>query len=447
MTDTSSDLELDVVKKGRGEAAFVLALVAFLILAGLYMFPGYRTFVEQNWNDLGYDFFYFYSSPCGLNAHISNIYKSQEMIDFKTKLCEGRWRVPLGDSHPPQFYLFYDFFTLFPFKTAYIIHFALSMVLYAFSLYLLLTFLHGRRLLSYILVILLTFYSLVCSVCVDNIFLGQIGFILVFALIMAFYCGERGQWIPAGFFLSVAILFKMFPLFIIFYYIFRKEYKVLISCFSSIAALTLGAGLLWGFHPYLQYMSWMNEQGRKIYISNIKDQYFPNHSIMGFISTVTADHLPTVLLKVIHLSLIALFVVLLYKLCRKAPGHDRIGSAIEYSLYIISATLLTPLSYAHHHIILIIPFISIIALYLRDEHTPRMRVLLTALLTLCALVWLFDGELLTRQWILVLHRDFSNRGLPLISILAMLILTATAFLWSRKETERDSVIPQPQTDV
>ena len=69
-------------------------------------------------------------------------------------------------------------------------------------------FLLGKKPLSYTLAVLLSLYSVICSVCVDNIFLGQVGFILVFLLILTYYCGEKGQWNPAGFFLSVAYFSK-----------------------------------------------------------------------------------------------------------------------------------------------------------------------------------------------------------------------------------------------
>jgi len=419
-----------MMKKGRGEAAFVLALIAFLLVAGLYMFPDYKAFVTVNWDDMGFDFFNFYSSASGMNKNISDIYNSQQIIDFKTKICGGRWQVSQGDTHPPQFYLLYDFFTLFPFKTAYIIHFAISIVLYTFSLMLLTVFLLGKKPLSYIVALLLSLYSVICSVCVDNIFLGQVGFILVFLLILTYYCGEKGQWIPAGFFLSLAILFKMFPFLLIFYYIFRKQYRVVISCFASLALLTVVTGFMWGFQRYFQYMDWMNELNRKIYFSNIKDQYFANHSIMGYISTVTADMLPIMLLKSIHLSIIAFSVFFLYLLHRKIQADDRTASSLEYSLYVLSSTFLAPFSFSHHHIVLIIPFIALIVLFLKGGHQPRLRMLLIASLALFALFWIFDGQLLTRQWILALHFDFSNRCMPLVVMLVMAFFTAVTLLWS-----------------
>jgi len=76
-----------MIKKGRGEIAFVLALIAFLLVAGVYMFPDYNAFVTVNWDDMGFDFFNFYSSASGMNKNISDIYNSPQIIDFKTKIC------------------------------------------------------------------------------------------------------------------------------------------------------------------------------------------------------------------------------------------------------------------------------------------------------------------------------------------------------------------------
>jgi len=418
------------MNKGRMEAIFVMALITFLIASGIYMFPDYRTFVEINWDDMGFDFFNFYSTASGLNNNISDIYNSQQMIDFKTKLCGGRWQVYQGDTHPPQFYLLYDFFTLFSFKTAYIMHFFISMILYTFSLVLLTLFLLGKKPLSFVLALMLSLYSVICSVCVDNIFLGQVGFILVFLLIMTYYCGEKGCWIAAGFFLSAAILFKMFPFLVIFYYVFRKQYRVVISCFASLTLLTAVTGCIWGFHRYFQYFDWMNVLNRKIYFSNIKDQYFANHSIMGYISTVTADMLPIMLLKFFHLFIIAFSVFFLYLLHRRLLVNDRTASSLEYSLYVLCSTFLAPFSFSHHHIVLIIPFISLIVLFLKGGHQPGLRILLALSLFLFALFWIFDGQLLTRQWILALHFDLSNKCMPLVAMLVMAFFTAVALLWS-----------------
>gem|GEM_PF-4506261 len=69
---------------------------------------------------------------------------------------------------------------------------------------------------------------------------------------------------PGRLFSLCGILFKMFPFLLIFYYIFRKQYRVVISCFAPLALVTFVTGFMWGFHRYFQYMDWMHELNRKI---------------------------------------------------------------------------------------------------------------------------------------------------------------------------------------
>lgn len=394
--------------------ASILALLVCLVCLGLYSFPRHPLLLPDLSEQGGYDYFYFFATTRALEAGLQEVYLSEEMARFSLELSENRWEV--RGNHPPAFYLFYRPLARMDFQTGYLIHMWLGLGLYAVGVLLLCRMLLPDPRLAWTVTALLAAGGVVLGPAVDNLWLGQVGHHLTFALCMVFVLGASGRPAGAGFFLALAVLLKLYPALLALYYLRRGNWQVVAWMGGTLAFLGLAAGFVWGFDHYAHFLEWSTRTGYRSVLSN--------QSLMGLLAWLFGEQ-SSPGLKVLNLLLLVGASVGLWKAGSLWGGSSRPRQLLEFSTWLLASTLLAPLSWAHHHLVLLLPLVAFTAL---AGHSQENRAFgLTGMALIC-LTWLLEGEVVTRDWVRALHYQVClwRVGLVMLGVLLATCLVGMA---------------------
>ena len=302
----------------------------------------------------GYDYFFYYATIHALQDKVSNIYGSTEMLEYSRSLKIHNWAV--SDNHLLPFYILYLPLMKYSFSQGYYLHLWANLYLIWLAILALsLTLLPSRRH-AYLTTILLIGGTLFLGTAADNIFQGQIGFAFTAVLAFAFLLDRIDYGAPAGICLALAILLKMYPALLLVYFALKHRWQTLKWTAYTLTAMGIAAGLQWGFARYIDYWHLLGQSG--IYPHTIANQ-----SLIGVLS-VTCTYLSPQQLKIIHLCLIGLTVGGLSLLSRDLPKRSpnvHLG-LLEYSVWLTAATIISPISWGHHHIFLVLPLLALLGL-------------------------------------------------------------------------------------
>ena len=376
---------------------FCWVVLAFLSLVGWLLHPQLAQFLSNPAaNGGGYDFFHYYASVKALQDGAANIYDPQLMKEYSLALSEGRWAV--FDNHPLPFYLLYIPFMQGSLASGYIKHAFWQFFLYAAGLLLLCRhFLaDSDKKIAWLTWALLTVGSFSWGVWLDNFLLGQVGGLFFFILATVVVCTWKKQDILCGLALAIAILLKLYPALLIVWLLAKRRYKAVGYCAFTLAMLALSAGLQWGFFRFDQYAQFLlTEQSYQEVASN--------QSLMTLVSACLYDVSPLVI-KLINVALLATGAAFLWRngakvqvaeiASEQTSGSDNFTLlALDYSTWILLMLMLSPLSWSHHHLALLIPFLAIIAA-LHNGSLPNASNLLWAALAIGCTLFIVDGETL-----------------------------------------------------
>lgn len=417
---------------------FCWVVLAFLSLIGWLLHPQLAQFLSNPAaNGGGYDFFHYYASVKALQDGAANIYDPQLMKEYSLALSEGRWAV--FDNHPLPFYLLYIPFTQGSLASGYIKHAFWQFFLYAAGLLLLCRhFLaDSDKKIAWITWALLTVGSFSWGIWLDNFLLGQVGGLFFFSLAAVVVCAWKKQDFLCGLALAIAILLKLYPALLVVWLLAKRRYKAVGYCVFTLAMLTLSAGLQWGFFRFGQYAQFLlTEQSYQEVASN--------QSLMTLVNACLYDVSPLAI-KLINVALLTAGAAFLWhngakvqsaeiaseqtsesdstdntdssniigsgkaSIASSAPTcsnatADRSGSgnsgsdnftllALDYSTWILLMLMLSPLSWSHHHLALLIPFLAIIAA-LHNGSLPNASKQLWAALAIGCALFVIDGETL-----------------------------------------------------
>ena len=252
-------------------------------------------------------------------------------------------KLATGFGYPVVTTFVYLPFTLLPYKIAqglFVILNALSVPLIVWlSLKLI------QKKISLNVVILVTALTYLSFPVKFTLGMGQSGLLVSLLLLIAFYLRETKQKIKSGLLLGIAVLMKPILGFILLFFFLKKEWKIIITAGFFILFLTTLSLIIFGVDKYVFYLTSVLPQlikpvGREIYY---------NQGIMGFVSRLTGN----IFLK--GITSIFLSLVFLSLLLRETlkPKDNR----LLFALFLITLVLIDTLSWQHHFVLLIYPFI------------------------------------------------------------------------------------------
>jgi hypothetical protein len=403
-------------------SASILVMLVLVILLGWYSFPRHPLLLRDLPEQGGYDYFYFFATTRALEAGLEEVYLSDEMGRFSLELSQGRWEI--RGNHPLPFYLLYRPLARLDFQTGYLVHLWLGLGLYAVGVVTLTRNLIREPRLAWAISALLTAGGLLLGPGVDNIWLGQIGHHLAFALAMTFVLGSSGRPAGAGFFLALAVLFKLYPALLALYYLRRGNWQTVAWMVGTLVILGLVSGLLWGFGHYANFLEWATRTGYRSVLSN--------QSLMGLLALLFGED-ASPRLKVLNLLALGGVSAGLLAAGRRWGGDSRPRQALEFSAWVLASTILAPLSWAHHHLVLLLPLLAFAALAYEDPENRNFGFLGMGLV---CLTWFLEGEVVTRDWIRTLHYQVClwRIGLAMLSLIMGACLVGMARTAPREDS-------------
>lgn len=273
-----------------------------------------------------------------------------------------------GVGYPPNTLLFYLFFNHWPYQIAQNMFLVISFLSLIFSIWISFKILKIKPSL-----LLFSTYLLLIVLCFPSKFtfgMGQNNFIALTLLLLSFWFFIKKKDILSGLFLGLVVSFKTIFIFFLFFYLLKRKWKILLSGLFTIFLLVILTGEVFGWHLYSFYFfkvipPLLNLEGREIYY---------NQGLTGFISRMTYDlNLRKYLTYFVSIVIIAISTLLSMK---KKDNNN-----LQFSLFITTLVIVDSLSWQHHFVWLLFPFM-VIAQKLFERKRISEIILLTLSYTL-----------------------------------------------------------------
>ncbi len=313
----------------------VLTIFLFFILViaiGQQLYKLYFVFLQDNF----VDFTVYLNAAVTALAH-GTVYSTQTTVQI----------IPF--NYPPTSLLFFLVCTVFP-KTITSLIFLLSSIASLLIAIWLLTdmlFTKEKRLTAFLL---LSSFFIQYFPTKFTLTLGQINILILLLITASFYYFRKNKDILSGFLLGIATLIKIFPCFLILFFVKEKKWKTILS---FVLTIFIGIGLtLLLFSPTL-FASYFGLIAGNLFLHGGEASYF-DQSLNSFLLRLSVTSDIRLLLRVI-LTITSLFLFLKMK-----------NKSLSYFGLIFSVFLFLPSFAWFHHYVILIPLC--IVLWTKTTH-------------------------------------------------------------------------------
>ncbi|MCX6562419.1 MAG: glycosyltransferase family 87 protein [Candidatus Aminicenantes bacterium] len=297
----------------------------------------------------------YYAGAHGLRQHI-NIYDDNEFQSMADTLL-GKGVIVYPYIYPPLLAQLCLPLTRFSPSTFFLLVFIMNVALTFFNLFLLSRLLElDRR--PTILPLLFPFALLLFNApLLTTIDYGQINILVFTATLLYMTFQKKGKPFAAGFFLSLAVFIKIYPILFVLPFIFFKRWKSLAAFIvNSAAMLALSIGVS-GAAPWLVFakstLSLFFKKPDSPF-TRVFQPSFSNVSLKGFLTQGFAQlHLPES--PVVPLFLLAAVLLVLWIFVSPRKREVAADLALEGSLLFILSLVLAPITWTHHYVIMMFP--------------------------------------------------------------------------------------------
>jgi hypothetical protein len=244
---------------------------------------------------------------------------------------------------PPITSVFYIPFALMDYKVALPFFLAISILFAALCVYLSMK-IGFKKFSPYIFLaaLSLTFLSFPTKFTFG---MGQVNSISLLFLLFSYYFYQKEKHLFSAVLLGISIISKPIFAFFVVFYLTKKSWKLLSYLAASLFLFFLISIFI--EKSYL-YFYWFNNVLPTLLTTFGRDVYY-NQGIMGFVSRLSSD--PNIRLYLTGIiSAVFILVTVLFTLKRKNPN-------LQFSHFIVTLLLIDGLSWQHHFIWLIFPFI------------------------------------------------------------------------------------------
>jgi len=291
---------------------------------------------------------------------------------------------------------------------------------------------NGIMLRDFIVVIPLV---LVLRFIMDNLANLQINmFMLLLASLTVYYFIHNRTWL-AGFLLALSISFKVYTIFLFFYFIYKREWAIVLKTFLFLLLINALPFFVFGFDGTLHYYVYWYKQ----IASNPPSSVHLNQSLFGLISRlVTANnpendfyinflslaHPADTYIKYAVLLAAAIYPASLFK--HKLAEKNNNKALLEYSFVFSIIPLASALAWKAYFIFLWFPYLLVYALLFRTPSTVKpgtkklLRVLFAASIVL---------NVLTTDGIVGKHLSDILQSLSCITIGTILLVVIQLILY------------------
>jgi hypothetical protein len=308
---------MEILKRGFVFLLFLLALVSLLRVFLVGTFPDFTV--------------YYYGSKAFLSG--ANPYIKQ--ADYFSNYV-----------YPPFVLLFFVPFTYLSIVIASYVWTSVSLASFVGSVVLLLR-MHKIRLFTNKALLFVIFAMLAFPV-KFTLGMGQINLFILFIFLLGVTYYLDGKKKLSGVFFGLTLALKFFPVILLAYFLFRKEWKVFVFSCITFVLLCVLALLFVGFDMYKFYIL----QVIPGIFSSSQIAYY-NQALSGVIARQFTDILQGSILKIALSGLLVIFTFYAIWLVKKKSEFIRI---LEISLIMTLSLLVHSFSWQHHFVWLLLPF-------------------------------------------------------------------------------------------
>jgi hypothetical protein len=196
----------------------------------------------------------------------------------------------------------------------------------------------------------------------NNIFFGQ-AYLLLFALLLEGYMAyKKGKPAVAALLWGIAIVFKLFPLVILFFLLAKKQYKQVGYCVTVSALLGLISVLLNGFASWQYYVFTIFPRANSGELNDSYTYLFQSaFMLLKNLFVYDAVQNPQVVLNSTPIFVIsmALFKALLLACCVGITINKKATDFIAFASWITASMLLSPNGSSYSLMLLLIPLLAL----------------------------------------------------------------------------------------
>lgn len=217
----------------------------------------------------------------------------------------------------------------------------------------------------------------------DNYSLGQINILITFLIVLTLYFFINGKDIYAGLILGIAISIKLTPFLILFYFLCKREFRIILFTFMSLIFFLTIPSILIGLKKNLFYIfqyynvmtnftdTTINNQSLYITIKRLLSPIPPWNNL--YVNIANLNEFQIKLITITIFGIILLFLCYLFRF-RLLNRKENINF-YEYSLIILCMLLLSPLSRKAHFISILIPQFYIFHYIIKNKGIPHIMLL------------------------------------------------------------------------
>lgn len=257
------------------------------------------------------------------------------------------------NAHPPVAVLMTLPLGVFDFFWAYLVWNVLSLVALGVSLWLIMR----RDGVGFSGVALLPILALLVTsnVLAHQLFQGQLNLVLLLLITLCWVAWRSGRINLAGASIGLAAALKLFPAFLLLFFVIRRQWQAVISAGIVFVALNVVAGMVFGWECFYTYVVEVMPN-----VSNFRDTW-PNASLMGLWSKLfnaTRGDVEPIWQSPLAAQL-ALFassaVVVALTAWRIRQAGGRRQTDVAFALCAIAMLLVSPVVWDHYFLLLILP--------------------------------------------------------------------------------------------
>ncbi|THU40119.1 DUF2029 domain-containing protein [Niastella caeni] len=197
----------------------------------------------------------------------------------------------------------------------------------------------------------------------NNIFFGQT-YLLLFALLLEGYMAyEKKKPVLAALLWAVAIVFKLFPLVILFYLVAKKQYKQVAYCTAACLLLGVVSVILNGFASWQYYVLTIFPRANSGELNDSYTYLFQS-AFMLLKNVFVYDEVqnPQVLFNSTPLFVICmvLFKAAILAGCVSVTLHKKTSDFLAFACWIAASLLLSPNGSSYSLILLLVPLLAMV---------------------------------------------------------------------------------------
>jgi hypothetical protein len=223
----------------------------------------------------------------------------------------------------------------------------------------------------------------------NNIFFGQ-AYLLLFALLLEGYMAyKKGKPVVAALLWGVAIVFKLFPLLILFFLLAKKQYKQIVYCVAVCALLGLMSVVLNGFASWQYYVFTIFPRANSGELNDSYTWLFQSaFMLLKNLFVYDAVQNPQVVVNSTAVFVISmvLFKALLLACCVGITIHKKVTDFMAFTSWIIASMLLSPNGSSYSLILLLMPLLALAKNKRVYQFTAIALLLLICFIPVAALV-------------------------------------------------------------